>query len=138
METASAIAYAVVIRWMWMLTVFLIYVYGLGRMVVFSTVYLVLCVLSLVFFDYHLAVFGFMILYGQGDPTPDPTPTLTFTLTPTLYGQGVVLLSCIWQYTWLEMTADELNYWESLVRVRASVRQPRDRRGASRLGLRLV
>jgi len=95
-ENLTSISYTFTVRWMWMLTVFLIYVYGLNQLVVFSTVYLVGCVLSLVFFDYHLFVFGLMILYGQ----------------------GVVFMTCIWQYSWIKMTAAELDHWESLVGLR--------------------
>lgn len=62
-------------------------------MVVFSTVYLLACILSLVFFDWHAEIFSFMVFYGQ----------------------GVVLVTCVWQYSWLDLPARDLDYIANLV-----------------------
>ena len=53
---------SVVVRWFWIVAVFAIYVYGLSELVLISTVYLIAIVVSLVFFDVHHRIFGFLVV----------------------------------------------------------------------------
>jgi len=96
MMTTMTVVYhilrSVVVRWFWIIAVFVIYIYGLSEMVLISTVYLIAIVVSLVFFDVHQVIFGFLVIYGQ----------------------IVVLVSCVWQYSWMNIDDSLREELESL------------------------